>query len=84
MEKSLVDGVSIREEELKRSIAVGSRSFIENVKTLLGFRAKGRDVIEGSQWYHLREGTAHYHAFFGAGNNDIGPENTYLWDIQDE
>ena len=76
--------MKIRQEGWTRSIAVGSRSFIENVKTLLGFRAQGRDVIEGCEGYQLREGAAHYEAFFEAGNDDIGPENTYLWDIKAE
>jgi hypothetical protein len=43
-----------------------------------------RDVIEECQGYQLREGAAHYEAFFEAENDDIGPENTYLWDIKDE
>jgi len=76
--------VKIRQEEWTRSIAVGSRSFIENVKTVLGFRAKGRGVIGGSEGYKLREGAADYQALFGAENEDIGPENTYLWDIKAE
>jgi hypothetical protein len=54
------------------------------VKALLGFGAKGRDVIEGSEGYQLREGAAHYKALFEAENDDIGPENTYLWDIKAE
>ena len=78
------DGVKIRQGEWTRSIAVGSRSFIENVKALLGFGAKGRDVIEGGEGYQLREGAAHYEAFFEAENDDIGPKNTYLWDIKGE
>ncbi len=69
---------------MTRSIAVGSRSFIENVKGLLGFRAKGRKVIEGCEGYHLREGGAHYQALFDAENDDIGPESTNLWDIKGE
>lgn len=40
----LGDGRKNRQDEWTRSIAVGSRSFIENVKALLGFRAKGRRV----------------------------------------
>jgi hypothetical protein len=28
---------------------VGSRSFVENEKALLGYRAKGRDVIGGKK-----------------------------------
>ena len=54
------------------------------MKALLGFRAKGRDVIEGYGGHQLREGAAHYQGFFEAENDDIGPENTYLWDIKDE
>jgi len=34
----------IRQEEWASSIAAGSRPFVENAKTLLGFRAKGGDV----------------------------------------
>jgi hypothetical protein len=63
---------------------VGSRVFVEHVKALLGFRARGREVIAGNEGYHLREGSAPYNAFFGAENDDIGPENTYLWDIKAE
>ena len=31
------------------NIAVGTKSFVEKVKSLLGFKAKGRDVIEGGE-----------------------------------
>jgi hypothetical protein len=48
------------------------------VKALLGFRAKGRDVIEVDKGYHLREGVAPYKALFGAEKGDIGPETTYF------
>ncbi|MFH1123896.1 MAG: hypothetical protein V1758_09590 [Pseudomonadota bacterium] len=62
----------------------GGKSFIKNVKALLGFRAKGRDVIGGSEGYQLREGPGHYKALFGAENDDIGSENTYFWDVNNE
>ena len=45
----------IRRDEWMGSIAIGSRSFVENVKTLLGLRAKGRRVMEGGGGYQLRE-----------------------------
>ena len=54
VEEYLGDGERIRQEEWSSSIAVGSRAFVENVKSLLGFRAKGRDVIEGNEGYQLR------------------------------
>ncbi|MBW1820133.1 MAG: hypothetical protein JRJ60_23615 [Deltaproteobacteria bacterium] len=56
-------------------------SFIEKVKSRLGFRAKGRGVIEGGEGYQLREASARYKVHFGAENVDIGPENLHLWDV---
>lgn len=38
-----------RQDEWTGSIAVGSKAFIDNVKAHLGFRAKGRDVIESGE-----------------------------------
>jgi putative transposase len=71
-----------RQEGWTRSIAVGSRPFIEKVKNVLRFRAKGRKVIEGFEGYQLRERFADYEAFFGAEKDDIGLGNTYRWDIK--
>jgi hypothetical protein len=48
----------------------------------LGFRAKGREVIEGGEGYQGREGAVFYNALFGAGKEDIGPENTYTWNVE--
>ena len=62
---------------------MGSRSFVEDVKSLLGFRAKRRDVIEGNEGYQLREGSVPYRALFGGENNDIGLETTYYWGAND-
>jgi putative transposase len=44
-----------RQDEWTDSIAVGSKPFIEKVKSLLGFKAKRRDAIEGEEGYHLRK-----------------------------
>ena len=76
----LGNGPKIRQDEWTDSIAVGSRSFIENVKTLLGFRAMGREVKEGGGGFQLREGPASYKALFRPEKRDIGPKNTYYWD----
>ncbi len=84
VEEYLRDGENARKEEWTVSIAVGSRPFVEKVKALLGFRAKGREVIEGGERYQLREGPAPYGALFGAEKDNIGLENTYLWDIRAE
>ena len=81
VEDYLGDGAKNRQDEWTGSIAVGNRSFIEKVKALLGFRAKGRKVKEVGKGYQLREGPAPYNAHLGAEKEDIGPENTYCWDI---
>jgi len=84
IEEYLGNGVKSRQEEWTDSIAVGSRVFVENVKALLGYRAKGRDVIEVPEGCQLREGVAQYKALFGAEKEDIGLENSYFWDVNAE
>jgi len=81
VEEYLGDGAKNRQDEWTGSIAVGSRLFIEEVKALLGFKAKGRAVIEGNEGYQLREDSADYKALFVAEKDDIGPENTYFGDV---
>ena len=77
-------GANPRQDEWTGSIAVGSKSFAEDVKARLGFRAIGRDLVEGSEGYQLRESPAPYKAFLGAEKDDIDPENTYFWDSNTE
>ena len=84
VEEYLGNGERIRQEEWSSSIAVGSKGFVENVKSLLGFRAKGRDIVEGNDGYQLRERSVPYGGLFGGENNDIGFENTYYWGANDE
>ena len=73
-----------RQDQWTGSIAVGSGTFIEKIKELLGFRAKGRDVVEGDEGYHLREETGGYRVLFEAEKGDISPDNTHLWDVNNE
>ena len=84
IEEHLGDGAKGRQDEWTGRVAVGSKSFIESVKTSLGFRAKGRDVIESGEGYQLRESPVSYKAFFEAENEDIGLENTRFWDVKAE
>ena len=84
VEEYLGDGDNVRHEEWTDSLAVGSRPFVDKVKSLLGLRAKGRKVIEAGEGYQVREGTIPYKALFEAEKEDIGPKNTYFWDIDPE
>lgn len=82
VEECCGDGEKARQEEWTGSIAVGSQPFVEKVKTLLGFRAKGRKVIEGAEGYQVREGSVPYNVLFRVEKEDIGLENTYFWNVK--
>ena len=81
VEEYLGDGKKGREEEWTGSIAVGNRPFVEKLKALLGFRAKGRKIIRSGKGYQVREAPAGYNEFLGAEKEDIGLENTYSWNL---
>ena len=57
---------------------------MENVKSELGLKVKGRDVIEGIGGYQLREEAAPYMTLFRPKKDDIAPENAYFWDVNIE
>jgi hypothetical protein len=84
VEQYVGDGEKVRKEEWTGSVAVGSRSFVEKVKSLLGFRAKGREVIDAGGGYQVREKLSCYNAHFGAKKVDIGPNNAYPWNVKPE
>ena len=71
------------DDKWTRSIAVGSKEFVDKVKSKLGISAKGRDVIETDGGYKLREPTESYLPHFEAEKSDMGSENTYFWKITD-
>ena len=54
------------------------------MKELLGFKAKGRNVIEGRERYQLREASVHYKALLGTEKDDIAPESTCFWAVNTE
>ena len=58
--------------------AVGSKGFVEHVKSALGALAKGRKAKESGDSYQLREPSAPYGEHFGVKNGDIGLKNTYF------
>ncbi len=58
---------------------VGSRGFVETVKSMLGGLARGIKVKKIGEGYQLREPSVPYGNHFGDEKDDIGPENTYFW-----
>ena len=65
-----------RDKETKwtQSIAVGSKAFVEKVRGVLGYRARGRKIICGDDTYELREVITP----FGNADN-LDSKNTFLW-----
>ncbi|MFH1951583.1 MAG: transposase [Pseudomonadota bacterium] len=78
----LGNGKNIRDEKWTRSIAVGSKGFVDRVKSILGVLALGRKSIEAGESYQLREPSIPYGAHFGVKKGDIGPINTCFWDVK--
>ena len=60
---------------------MGSKGFVESVKSLLGAITRGRKVREAAEAYQLREPPALYGGHFGVKNDDIGVEKTYFWTL---
>jgi REP-associated tyrosine transposase len=81
VEDYLGNGKNIRDEKWTRSIAVGSRGFVDKVKSMLGALAIGRKSTEVGESYQLREPSVPYNAHFGAKKSNIGPENTHFWNV---
>jgi len=79
VESCLQAGMNISDDKWTRSVAVGSRSFIEKVKSLMGITAIDRKRIETGESYQLREPQIPYGDHLGAEKSHIGLENTYLW-----
>jgi putative transposase len=77
----LGNGNNIRDDKWTTSIAIGNRSFVERVKSLMGALAIGRKSTEAGDSYQLREPAVPYIAHFGGKKGNIGLENTWLWDV---
>ena len=69
-----------RENCWTESVAVGSRSFVEETKVHLGIMGVGRSVGEGQAGFVLRENAAFYDAAFSLEKSDLISENAYCWD----
>jgi putative transposase len=84
VEEYLGDEHNRRDEKWTKSIAVGSKGFVEGVKNSLGVLATGRKISQAAEAYQLREPSALYGDGFGVKNDDIGVDNSYFWDIKPE
>ena len=80
VECCLETGDNFRDDKWTKSIAVGNKAYIENVKSLMGGLAIGRKRISAGEAYQLREIQRPYNVHFGGKKSEIGHKNTYFWD----
>jgi putative transposase len=83
-EASLQGGKPERESHWSESIASGRKSFIEEVKKSLGFKAKNRSITGSKGHYQLREDVSNFGNTFLHGpepdtRSDADTTNTFLW-----
>ena len=76
VEEALKQSKIVRESKWTQSIAVGDKSFMEQIKERLEFRAKGRKIYERDDEYQLREGQTVYGDW-----PDSEYENTFAWKL---
>jgi putative transposase len=75
--ESLTNGANSRQPGWSESVAVGSQSFVETIHSKLGFRGKGRKIIEHDIGFQLREEHGIYSAEYEGEKEDIGPLSTF-------
>ncbi|MEA3467618.1 MAG: transposase [Thermodesulfobacteriota bacterium] len=83
VEETLNNERNKRDEKWTRSIAVGSKGFVENVKSRLGGLATGRTIQKTEATYQLREPSSFYNDLLEVKNDDIAGKNAYLWNFNE-
>ena len=76
IEEALKKSKVVRDSKWTQSIAVGDKSFLEQIKDRLGTRAKGRKIHGSEDEYQLREGQADYGDW-----QHLDNENTIDWNL---
>ena len=66
----------VRESKWTQSIAVGNKSFLDQIKNRLGIRAKGRKIHGSEDEYQLRERQTSYGDW-----QNLDNENTFDWNL---
>jgi hypothetical protein len=84
VEQTLQPDKPQRQKHWTESIAVGSKSFIEEVKNSLGFRAKGRSITSRTDHYELRENIYNFGNTTLSGSDlskrsDSDANNSFVW-----
>jgi putative transposase len=84
VEEAIKSKDKMREQRWSESIAVGSLSFIQEVKAELGARGCGRNIIPSPEGHELREHQTSYHDHFGWEKVPLSYKNSLPWRIYDQ
>jgi len=84
VEDALRQGGNAREEKWTQSIAVGGKSFVEEVKDKLGFKAIGRKIVNTGDVYELKESEAPYSSDFDGKMRTLRLNNRPNWRVYNE
>ena len=68
-----------RDDRWSESLAVGSKCFVDQVKSELGIHAKYRQVSADDGTYTLRELAQPYMDYFASENESLKRNNTIFW-----
>ena len=79
IKESVESKVNTRNQQWTKSIAVGDRGFIEDVKHKLGVKGIGRKIREDDGMFELKEEAAPYGNDFYNEIETLSPKNTYYW-----
>ena len=70
-----------RQDKWTKSIAVGSREFVDQVQAKLAGRANGRMVQQDETGWQLREPSVSYNALLKDKKCVIDTKNAYCWNV---
>jgi len=81
IEETLKKDRLIRDEKWSKSIAVGNKEYVKNIKDKLGVKVIHRQIHESSSGFELREDQVSYTADFDTENVRLRQKNTYYWKL---
>jgi putative transposase len=80
VEAALSENSMQREECWTQSIATGSRTFVQTIKSQMAGFAFGRKLRKSAEGFELREPSPGYNAFLEFEKSDIEAKNLWYWD----
>ena len=79
IEKELKKSQLVRQSKWNQSIAVGEKSFVEQINNRLGIGPKGRKIIEENDAYQLRDEQTGY-----GDRVQFNSENSFYWNLDNK